>query len=409
MINPSFDYDVIIVGAGPAGTACAYMLAHKGYRIALLDKSDFPRDKTCGDALSLDVINQLEWMNPELLKAFHSYEHKTASFGIKIVAPSGEGVELPILRNQVVKCGFTSERFYFDDFLFQQVQQKGGVDIFTNTEITGITINKDAAVVQCSQKTFTTSLVIGADGAHSVVNKNTIGNKTDKKHHSAGIRQYYENVTGFHPENYIELHFLPEITPGYLWIFPLPNNKANVGLGIPSAMVSKQKINLNKTFQHLLQTHPSFKERFKQAVPLETIKGFGLPLGSKKRKISGQRVLLTGDAAGLIDPFTGEGIANALRSGRVAADVALQALQQNTFTAAFLVRYDQLLYSKIGNELRISARLQNMFRHKRLVNFMIKKANRSAYLKQHMCDALANVHQRKRFTGLKVLYHLLVK
>ena len=166
-------------------------------------------------------------------------------------------------------------------------------------------------------------MIIGADGAHSVVAKYLGTTTIERKHHSAGLRVYYENITSFHPDRYIELYFFNEILPGYLWIFPLPDNKANVGIGMLSDTITKKKINLRETLEKLMRTHPALKERFQYARPLETVKGFGLPLGSKQRKISGDRILLAGDAASLIDPFSGEGIGNAIRSGRVAAEHVL--------------------------------------------------------------------------------------
>ena len=93
------------------------------------------------------------------------------------------------------------------------------------------------------------------------------------------------------------------------------DGKANVGIGMLSSHISQKKINLKVVLQKLIETHPQLKDRFINAKALESIKGFGLPLGSKKRRLSGDRYVLTGDAASLIDPFSGEGIGNAIRSG----------------------------------------------------------------------------------------------
>ena len=136
-------------------------------------------------------------------------------------------------------------------------------------------------------------------------------------------------MSNFNEGNFIELYFFKDFVPGYLWVFPLPNNEANVGIGLLSSFISKKSVNLKEIFQKQLKEHPAFQERFKDAVPIETIKGYGLPLGSAMKQISGNRFLLLGDAASLIDPFSGEGIANGIRSGRLAADVVKEAMTKN--------------------------------------------------------------------------------
>ncbi len=129
---------------------------------------------------------------------------------------------------------------------------------------------------------------------------------------------------------------------------------------------------------------------------METIKGYGLPLGSKKRNISGERFLLTGDAAALIDPFSGEGIANAIRSGRVAADHTIQCFEQNDFSAAFNKAYDKEIYRRMWNEFKISKTLQRIINYPRLFNFVIKRVNNSKRLQSVLIEALANVQQKKK-------------
>ncbi len=161
----------------------------------------------------------------------------------------------------------------------------------------------------------------------------------------AGVRQYYEGVDNYQTSATIELHFQKELLPGYFWIFLLPNNQWNVGLGIPSDEVSVNKINLKQKLNSILEHHPVIKERFKNAKPLEDVQGFGLPLGSRKVTCSGTRLLLLGDAASLIDPFSGEGIANAIRSGRIAADHLTRVFQEQRFDADFNKSYHKEIYA----------------------------------------------------------------
>jgi geranylgeranyl reductase family protein len=389
-------FDVVIVGAGPAGAACAIRLGGSGLKVALLDKATFPRDKTCGDALSVDVINQLAMLSDKLATDFTFLENKIPSYGVKIFSPDHQCVDIPFVHKNVKSCGFISPRLDFDNLLFQHVKEYPNISIFEDCVVDKIIQQASKNSIHTKSGIFECDIAIGADGAHSVISRNIGAIKVDKKHHSAGLRIYYEGVTSFHEEGFIELHFFKEILPGYLWIFPLADNKANVGIGMLSSVVAKQKVDLKKVLQKLITTHPNIKERFKNAKPLETIKGYGLPLGSKKRNISGERFLLTGDAAALIDPFSGEGIANAIRSGRVAAEHTIQCFKQNDFSAIFNKAYDKEIYRRMWNEFKISKTLQRITNYPWLINFVINRVNNSKRLKSFLIEALANVDQKKK-------------
>lgn len=397
-------FDVVIVGAGPAGSACAIKLSESGLKVALLDKASFPRDKTCGDALSVDVINQLVMLSENLAEDFNKMEDKIASYGVKIFSPDHNHIDIPFIYKGKKSHGYISTRFSFDNLLFTHAKKSSGVTVFENCSVTNVQVSAENTIVTTTLGTFEAAMVLGADGAHSVVSKHLGDIKVEKKHYSAGLRVYYENVASFHEENFIELHFFKDILPGYLWIFPLADNKANIGIGMLSSTVSKKKVNLKDTLTTLLKTHPHLVERFKDARPLETIKGYGLPLGSKKRNISGERFLLLGDAAALIDPFSGEGIANAIRSGRVAADHLLNCFAKQDFSAAFNKGYDKEIYRRMWNEFKISRTLQHVVQYPRLFNFVIKKARQSKYLQQFLIEALAEVEKKKKILMKPAFY-----
>jgi flavin-dependent dehydrogenase len=106
-------FDVVIAGAGPAGSACAIKLAESGLKVALLDKATFPRDKTCGDALSVDVINQLGMLSKELHEQFDQMENKIASYGVKIFSPDHNHIDIPFIYKNEKSCGFISPRIDF--------------------------------------------------------------------------------------------------------------------------------------------------------------------------------------------------------------------------------------------------------------------------------------------------------
>jgi geranylgeranyl reductase family protein len=402
-------FDVIIVGAGPAGAACAIKLAKSGLTVALLDKASFPRDKTCGDALSIDVVNQLAMLSDKLAADFGALVAKVPSYGVKIFSPNHQHVDIPFLYKSRKSCGYICQRINFDNLLFQHLKEYQNIQVFENCAVEKVVRQGDGVLVQTSLGNFTGEMVIGADGAHSMVAKHLGPIKVEKKHYSAGLRVYYEGVTSFHDDNYIELHFFQDILPGYLWVFPLPGNKANVGIGVLSSTVSEKKLNLKEILQNLLQSAPNLKERFKDARPLETVKGYGLPLGSKLRNISGERFLLTGDAASLIDPFSGEGIGNAIRSGRVAGEQVLKCFDQQNFSAEFNQAYDKEISRRMWKELKVSHSLQKLCRYPWLFNFVVKKGNQSKYLKQFLVEALANVEIKRLLTKPAFYYRMLFK
>lgn len=390
-------FDVVIAGAGPAGCAAAYKLSGNGLKIALIDKETFPRDKICGDALGADVTKQFHQISESLTEKLAQFAEKIPSNGVRFFSPKHQKMDIQLARpKDIFGGGFVSKRIDFDNFFFSETAKLPDVTVFQNEKIISVINEPDKIVLQSATKNFEAVIALGADGAHSILNKKLTDSKVEKDHYCAGVRQYFENVKDFHPENHIELHFYKEILPGYLWVFPLPGNKANVGLGILSSVVSKKKMNLKKEMIRLLETQPALKDRFKDAKPLGEIEGFGLPLGSKKRTISGDRFLLLGDAAGLIDPFTGEGIANSIRSGRFAAAHVIKAFEQKQFDAAFNHRYDKLIYSKMWNELRFGSALQKLARYPSIINFVVKKANNNKSVQTLISSMLNDMDLKKQ-------------
>lgn len=402
-------FDVIIVGGGPSGAACAIKLSNTGLKVGLIEKSIFPRDKTCGDALSTDVINQLPMLSEKLAVSFNGIAEKVPSYGVKIFSPDMNFIDIPFIYKGKKSNGYICKRIHFDNFLFQFVKENTDVQVFEGYNVQEVIETETGVKIMTDKGDFESKIILGADGAHSVVSRNLANLKVEKDHYSAGLRVYYENVSSFHEDNFIELYFFNELLPGYLWVFPLANNQANIGLGMLSSEVSKSKINLKETLNTLLTSHPALKERFANAKPIETVKGYGLPLGSKKREISGNRYLLSGDAASMIDPFSGEGIGNAIRCGRVAADHILNCFKENNYSASFNKSYDKEIYRRMWGELKVSRTLQRLLKYPWLYNLIVRKANKNKYLQQFLVEALASVDtKRKMFTRpwfyLRVLF-----
>lgn len=403
------EFDVLIIGSGPAGAACAMALARSGLSVAVLDKASFPRDKICGDALSVDVLNQLPLLHPDLAVSFNTMDSKVSSYGVRIFAPDHHYVDLPFLNNGEAKCGYLCPRFDFDQLMVEQVKNLANVTTVEQCTVEKLERTDIEVLAHTNQGTFSAKMIAGADGAQSIVARQLGSFKPDREHYSAGLRVYYEGITSFHESNFIELHFFKDILPGYLWIFPLPNNRANVGIGVLSSVVSRKKMNLKTILNDLITNTAYLSDRFRNAKPLEAAKGYGLPLGSKKRKISGDRFLLMGDAASLIDPFTGEGIGNAIRSGRVAADHIVKAFKGNTFSASFNAAYDREIYRRMWSELKVSHALQKLCRYPQLFNSVVRKANKSHYIHDVLIDALAQSSKKRSLLRPAFYYHLFTK
>ena len=197
------------------------------------------------------------------------------------------------------------------------------------------------------------------------------------------------------------------MNPGYFWIFPAGENRANIGVGLLKSIVKKEQRKLNDIMLDVIKSE-NFKNRFKDAVPLEKPKGWNLPFGSIKRENYGNGFLLLGDAAGLVDPFTGEGIGNAMVSGRIASEIAVKAKEVHNYTKEYLKTYDQNLWEYLGNELNTSTKLLKLARSKFLLNFVIDRAERNKKVRDIISGMLANEIPRSELSNplfyLKIIF-----
>lgn len=382
-----FETEIAIIGAGPAGTTLSIFLAQRGLKHTIFEKEIFPRDKICGDGLSGKVVSVLEQMNPDFLSELEKKMSEfLGSWGVHFAGPNGKGVSIPFkLKGKVVDTppGYVSKRVHFDNFLFEQLDQQYAT-ILCPSEVTDLDVNEDGVLISyCRNETdhiCRAQLVVGAEGDRSLVAKKLAGHQMDPDHYFAGLRVYYKNVSDIKPGNFIELHFLEEVLPGYFWIFPLPDNQVNVGIGMLSRDIKEQKINIKKMLRKAIEQNPQIRARFRDAEPVSDVKGWGLPLASLKRKLSGKRFLLLGDAGSLIDPFTGEGIGNAMFSGQIAADVISEAIKTQNYSADILNRYDRLVYDRIWDEIKLSYRIQKLVKFPWLFNFVINRLKNNTML-----------------------------
>ncbi|HHM21674.1 MAG TPA: NAD(P)/FAD-dependent oxidoreductase [Bacteroidetes bacterium] len=395
--------DVCIVGAGPGGCATALKLSHLGIPSLLVDKCTFPRDKICGDAISGKTTTILSRIDPKIIQRFEAdHQLQTDVWGIRFVTPNNKEIDVPYRPNynkeKDEKQGFVSKRIDFDNFLIEEVRRRPDISLHENTSID--IYEKIPGGYRLSNKTATfvvqARLLIVSNGAHSNFSRHHAGLEKDPAHHAGAVRAYYKNIGGLHPDGFIELHFLKEINPGYFWIFPLPNGYANVGLGMRSDYISRRNYNLRQGMQQLIATHPRLRQRFKNAEMTGKIQGYGLPLGSKTRPISGNHFMLVGDAGHLIDPLSGEGIGNAIYSGYIAAEQARQCLLHNNFSAPFLKDYDIRVERVLGKEMQLSYALQKLMARTWLVNLTANQVSRNRTLLDVISQMYTDMEMRKK-------------
>ncbi len=397
---PVIQTPVTILGAGPAGATTALALSVRGIPSLLVDAAEFPRDKVCGDALSGKVVLTLGRMDPKLVEELSTSSFALPSHGVLFVAPNGRGLRVPFRRENTggPPPGYITPRLDFDNWLFQKSSTATGVRTLTGCKIKGFRRVGTEWVLtdESGADRIRTQLIVAADGAHSRFARHFGGIEHQDEHFSAGLRRYYRNVSGLDEQGFIELHFIDDVLPGYFWIFPLAGGRANVGLGMRSDLASKKKLNLKELLDKIIATHPAISPRFSEAEPEEPVRGYGLPLGSLKRKISGDGYLLLGDAASLIDPFTGEGIGNAMISGLKAAETIEACYASSDFTEQSLAGYDQAVYKRLWPELSLSTRMLQLVKYPWLFNLVVNKAIKSKTLQGTISCMFEDIDLRKK-------------
>ncbi len=309
-------YDVAIVGAGPAGASCAYTLEKKGYNIVILDKEKFPRDKPCAGVLPPRIYSELDIPEDIIERPL---------LGYRIFSPAGEIVE-----SAFPKKGLIVRRDTFDDYLVSRLNTK-----LQHNRATDIHVNKDFVTVKCTKGDVRAQIVVGSDGAHSVVRKTLNESSPKKREQLKDMAIAIQNEISISKEkiderwgNWFEVYYT--IPYGYGWISPLKDS-VKVGIGGLSEDIKRE----SKKYLEEFCNRDNIKERIADGKVVSTGAHL-IPMQGPFEILAGARALLCGDAGGFVFPGTGEGVYYAVKSGRVAAEVVDYAFGEGRFDSEFL-------------------------------------------------------------------------
>ncbi len=309
--NLDEEYDLIIIGGGPAGCCTALSAAQQGVRVLVLEKASFPRDKVCGDILPPESLHVLRALGLEA--RLYQIPHRK----LRCITLHSEEEMLYLDIAPIV-----APRIHFDHMLFQSAQEvadtRTGWNVHNVLVQDGVVCGVHGRTRDKESFTCRAKVVVGADGYGSVVALKRDMYQRQWQHWSAGCRAYYRGVAGVGDS--IEFFFLPACTPGYVWIAPADNDRVNVGIIVYAAALRDKERPMRSFLLHLLE-HPLLKERFAHAERLCEIRAWNLPLASTRRPMHGDGFVLVGDAAGLADPLWGYGLGGAMVSGYIAGQV----------------------------------------------------------------------------------------
>jgi geranylgeranyl reductase family protein len=378
------DFDVIISGAGPAGCTAALALRSSGLSVALIEKERFPREKVCGDAIPAYVPKVLATIDPSYRAALEEIEDKKPVSICRYVAPDRTALDISFREK-----GLVCRRSVFDSFLLDLASRLDNLTVLTGTRINDIRAgSRSVAVSTGNGDELTAKLLIGCDGSAGVSKKILAPYRNEPSAGSVAVRAYFTGIKD-NPHETLEFHFLKDLLPGYFWIFPLPGNEFNAGIGIPSAIVTSRRINLRDTMMKIIENDPVIGPRFSGASLKEDIKGQYLPLFTRKRKISGERFMLCGDAASLVNPATGAGIGQAMQSGRYAAWQAVDCFHKNDFSGSFMKSYEKVLSRKLWSTNRNYMIIKNLvLKNPSVLNLASRTVNSSPFIRKSLSEWL---------------------
>jgi menaquinone-9 beta-reductase len=395
-------HDAVVVGGGPAGSACAYWLADAGWDVVVVEKKHFPRVKTCGDGLTPRAVRQLADMGLEdALAGSHRYGGLRAfGFGRSVEMPWPEHPHFP-------SYGYTITRHDLDGLVAERAV-KAGATLLMGTEVVAPTVDEaGAAAAPGALPTLTgvtvkdtesgtvrplqARYVVVADGANSRVGRMLGTNRRRDLPMGMALRGYYTSER--HDDPFIESHLdirdsEGNMVPGYGWIFPMGDGRVNVGVGLLSTDKRWKGVNTS----HLMDAFVDWAPKswgLSPATCLGPPTGGKLPMGLSVGPRAGGNVLLAGDAAGSINPFNGEGIAYGYETGRLGAAALGRALSGEG--PAALGDYERQLNAAYGPYFKVARAFVHMISNPQAMRLCVGMGMRSEFLMSQLLRIMANL------------------
>lgn len=346
----------------------AMQLARQGIDVLLLDRSQFPREKICGDGLLEDSLKILKSVG--LSAAIKKKAHTIRS--ILFVAPNGTECELE-------GDFYTLRRTELDALLLDEARREGaqflgGITVSEPLVQNGSCVGALGLDENGQEISIAARMVLLATGANARILR-VFGVLQNRNHSAIGVRGYFR-LTETIDESSMVVVYDKRILPGYVWMFPLGQGIFNVGCGIfldGRKRMPRFGQNLTRFYEHV-QPLARYLQMAEQIAP---IRAAAMRTGFQGARACAPGLLVLGEALGLTFPFIGEGVSSALESGRVAASVALEALEKNDYTSRILGRYEQSLRNTLDGRQQGYQMAQRLFRFKFFANLLIGKAARN--------------------------------
>ncbi|MET8834791.1 geranylgeranyl reductase family protein [Micromonospora sp. NPDC004540] len=395
------DADVIVVGAGPGGSATAYHLARHGVRVLLLEKTEFPREKVCGDGLTPRAVRQLIRMGVDTSPEAGWLHNK----GLRVI---GGGVRLELDWPDLASFpnyGLVRTRLDFDDLLAQRAVA-AGAKLRTSVNVLGPVLDADDRVIGVQAEvgpdkepaSFHAPLVVAADGVSGRFPLALGLAKREDRPIGVAVRRYYRSPAK-HDDDYLESWLelrakgSDALLPGYGWIFGLGDGRVNVGLGVLNSSSAFGKTNYRKLLTDWLANTPEDWGMTDEANAEGPILGAALPMGFNRVPHYTRGVLLVGDSGGMVNPFNGEGIAYAMESGELAAEVAVQALARpaGAERERALLAYPQELKARFGGYYRLGGIFVKLIGRPEVMRMATKHGMPHPMLMRFVLKLLANL------------------
>lgn len=372
-------WDLLVVGGGPAGAAAAIRGRAAGLSVLVCDKAVFPRDKTCGDGLTTGALRLLETLglDPAGLASFEPVHD------IVIQSPSGRVVELPLPDNGLFAA--VAPRAVLDAALLERAALTGAA-VRPGVALEGLEagpawIEAKLAGGEAVQSRY----LVAADGMYSTVRKLTESDGGAYLGEWHAFRQYFSGVA----DRRLWVLFEPDLLPGYAWVFPVAGGRANVGFGLPRRPGVSVRWMAAK-WRELLE-RASLQAVLDGAEPEGQHRAWPIPADLRRAPLAAGRVLFTGDAAGATDPMTGEGIAQALVTGVLAAEAVAAAGAE---PATVGQRYRRGVEHHLGRDLRFAAALGRMLGSPRLAAGAVHAAGLTPWTRRNFARWLFEDYPR---------------